>query len=91
MIIEMLSLRVETELFDEWSEIDRATWTEFLERQPGFIRKEVWQGTDGQVRVVVWWRSKEDWDAITDQQVAEVDASMGEWFRPSTLEIFTVS
>lgn len=90
MIVEMLTLRVEPELFEEWRRVDAAVWTTFLERQPGFIRKEVWYRQDSDVRVVVWWRSQEDWDAITEQQVADIDARMGVWFRPSTLETFVV-
>lgn len=90
MIVEVLRFCIEPESFDEWKRVDAETWTAFLQLQPGFIRKEVWQGANGEVRVVVWWRSKEDWDAITDQQVADVDARMGSWFRPSTLETFVV-
>lgn len=91
MIVEVLRLRVESELLEDWKRVDQATWTTFLERQPGFIRKEVWQGKDTEVRVVVWWRSEEDWRAITAEQVSEVDARMGVWFRPATLETFTVT
>lgn len=91
MIVEVLRFSIEPESLEEWKRVDADTWTAFLLVQPGFIRKEVWQGTDDDVRVVVWWRSQEDWDAITQQQVAEVDAQMGEWFRPSTLETFVVA
>lgn len=91
MIVEVLNLQVEPELFDEWARVDEATWTAFLERQSGFVRKEVWRGVGAEVRVVVWWQSREAWDAITDQQVAEVDARMGDWFRPATLETFIVA
>lgn len=91
VIVETLRFRIEPELFEEWKKVDDVTWTAFLRLQPGFIRKEVWQGADGDVRVVVWWRSKEDWDAITEREVAEVDARMGEWYRASTLDTFVVS
>ena len=91
MVVEVLRFEVDPSDFDEWVDVDRRTWTAFLEQQRGFLRKEVWRGPGDEVRVVVWWRTRDDWDAITDQQVAEVDARMGEWFRASTLETFDVS
>lgn len=62
---------------------DRRVWTAWLESRPGFVRKEVWRSVDrpGTVIMQIWWETRDHWKAITMEEVAAVDAQMGEWFR----------
>ncbi|HSL59737.1 MAG TPA: TIGR03792 family protein [Acidimicrobiales bacterium] len=85
--VEVLEFAVEPHLRDRWLEVERDTWTEFLRRQPGFVHKQVWLDPidESRVTVVIWWASRAQWKQITPEQVAAVDAEMGEWFRDSAL------
>lgn len=79
MVVELLTLTVDPALRDEWLAADRANWTAFLECQDGFIRKEVWWSRDvaDEVRVVVWWESWDQWQAIPPDALDEVIVAMG--------------
>ena len=92
MVIEFLTFCVEPHERDEWLEIEERVWTRFLERQPGFVRKQVWieEANDREVHAMIEWRSRELWQTITPHEVAAVDADMGPWFRPCTLRTFDV-
>ncbi|HTN79330.1 MAG TPA: TIGR03792 family protein [Acidimicrobiales bacterium] len=94
MIVEELTLDVDDGDIEAFLDADARVWTAFLSRQAGFVRKEVWLPHDrpGSVVIMVWWESREMWKAITDEQVAAVDARMGEWFRePAVREYRVVS
>jgi uncharacterized protein (TIGR03792 family) len=83
MVVEELELAVAAEDVAGYVEADERVWTAFLRTCPGFVRKEVWVPVErpGVVLVQIWWRSYEEWKSITPEQVAEVDARMGEWYR----------
>ena len=87
----MLTFSVDPAERDQWLDVERGVWGEFLRRQPGFVRRERWLDIDTDaVVIVIWWRRRELWKAISRDQVAEVDARMGEWFRSSTMREFAV-
>ncbi|HMK12315.1 MAG TPA: TIGR03792 family protein [Acidimicrobiales bacterium] len=92
MIVEELTLEVHHDDVEAFLDADARVWTAFLSRQPGFVRKEVWLPDDrpGVILIMVWWQSRQLWKAITDAQVAAVDAQMGEWFREPTVREFRV-
>lgn len=85
--VEVLDFTVEPHLRERWLDVERGTWTEFLRTRPGFVHKQVWLDPvdEARVTVVIWWATREHWKAVTPEQVAEVDARMGEWFREGTL------
>jgi hypothetical protein len=60
-VVEELTFRVEAELIEPWLARESASWDDYLARQAGFLRKEVWldaeEGAPGTVRVLVWWAS----------------------------------
>lgn len=87
MVIEMLTFQVSPEEQDEWLQVEETVWTRFLELQDGFVRKEMWRSTDRNdlLHAVIWWASRDQWKAITADEVAAVDARMGSWFRPGVL------
>ena len=92
MIVEELTLHVEDGDVEAFLDADARVWTAFLSRQPGFVRKEVWLPDDrpGVVVIMVWWQNRELWKAITEEQVAAVDAEMGEWFREPVVREYRV-
>lgn len=92
MVVETLTFRVDPSERAQWLEVEEQVWSRFLEAQPGFVRKEMWvDETDGgHVHAVIWWRSLDEWHAISPTTVAEVDARMGEWFREPRMRSFNV-
>ena len=63
MVIEFLTFTVPAAEQDEWLRIEEQHWSRFLERQDGFVRKEIWRPVHGgdQVHAVIWWESMEHW------------------------------
>lgn len=92
MVVELLTFEVEPAERDEWLRIEESVWSRFLERQPGFVRKEMWMGPDDSsaVHAVIWWESMASWKAIGPDTVAEVDEQMGEWLRVATCQALEV-
>jgi uncharacterized protein (TIGR03792 family) len=92
-IVEELTLQVEAGDLEGFLEADARIWTAFLAAQPGFVRKEVWVAADrpNTVVVMVWWASREQWKAISDETVASVDREMGEWFREPAVREYVVA
>jgi uncharacterized protein (TIGR03792 family) len=92
MVVEMLTFAVAEADRAEWLRVEEQVWSRFLERQPGFVRKEMWVDVEdtASVHAMIWWESLELWQAISAETVAAVDAGMGEWFREGTLRTFQV-
>lgn len=93
MVVEELELAIPAERIADYVERDEAVWTAFLRTCPGFVRKEVWVPADrpGVVVVQIWWRSREQWKAITAEQVAEIDARMGDLYAEPVCREYTVA
>ena len=91
-VIEMLRFAVDSSERDAWCTVERRVWTGFLKTVPGFLRKETWIDDDdpNAVTVVIWWKSREHWYAVTAEQCAAVDREMGEWLRPCTMRTWRV-
>lgn len=81
MVVEELVFIVEPGDVARWVAVEHDAWDGFLRAQRGFVRKEVWLGTaeepPGTVRVLVWWASKAEWDAVDPDGLERVDASLG--------------
>lgn len=93
MVIEFLTFRVDPAEREQWLPIEEQTWSRYLERQRGFIRKEMWTNREdpAEVHAVIWWTDQETWFSIPDSEIADVDAAMGPWFRNATsMRIFDV-
>ena len=48
---------------DKFLEIENTLWTPWLRQQPGFLHKTVNVVANGQVELLIFWKSKADWDA----------------------------
>lgn len=92
MVIEFLTFRVHPDERSEWMDIEEQTWSRFLERQTGFVRKQLWVEVDddAHVHAMIEWESLEHWKSIPDDELAAVDAAMGPWFRECTCRTFQV-
>lgn len=92
MVIEFLTFRVPVDERPEWLQIEEETWSRFLERQDGFVRKQIWVDVDDpdHVHAMIEWESLEHWQAIAHDELAAVDASMGPWVREATCRTYEV-
>ena len=92
MVVELLTFEIEPEIREAWMDLEERVWSRFLERQPGFVRKELWVSDDApsEVHAVIWWESMEQWKSITPEQVAEVDERMGDLVREPTCRAMQV-
>lgn len=83
VVIEFLTFRVPVDELDEWLVVDARHWSRFLERQPGFGRKEMWRSADDptSVHAVIWWESMAHWKAVPQTELDAVVAAMGPYER----------
>jgi uncharacterized protein (TIGR03792 family) len=91
-VIEFLSFRVTEAERREWLDHEERHWSRFLERQSGFVRKQLWVDVDDpdHVHAMIEWTSLEQWKTIPDHELAAVDESMGPWVREATCRTFEV-
>lgn len=92
MVIEFLTFHVPLSERSRWMEVEEATWSRFLERRDGFVRKQLWVDVDDPDRVhaMIEWESLEHWKAIPEHELAAVDEAMGQWMRECTCRTFEV-
>lgn len=100
MIVEFLTFSVPPDELEEWLQVEERHWTRFLERQPGFVRKEMWRGADvegaepagpvDRVHAVIWWSSVEAWKAIPTEELERVVEAMGPYERTPTCLAYDV-
>lgn len=92
MVVEFLTFPIDPDSLDEWLAVEEAHWSRFLERQQGFVRKEMWRSRDrvDRVHAVIWWRSIEDWQAIPADELAAVAEAMGPFERTPICDAFDV-
>ena len=92
MVVEYLTFAVEPAERDAWLRIEERHWSRFLERQDGFVRKEIWQSVDDDstVHAVIWWESLEQWKAIPQAELDAVIEAMGEHERVPAMRTFNV-
>ena len=92
MVIEVLEFDVDPSERDEWLKCEENNWSRFLEKQPGFVRKQMWQSADNpsKVHAVIWWESMVHWKAIPSDQLDDVARAMGSLERTPTLSVYDV-
>ena len=61
-------------------------------KQEGFVQKELWQSPEDseKLHAVIWWRDKDSWKAITDEQIRIVDMEMGDYLIEPEMSEFLV-
>lgn len=92
MVVEFLTFTVPTDERDAWLSIEERHWSRFLERQRGFVRKQIWSAVDDptQVHAAIWWESMEDWKSIPAEALGRVVDAMGPNERTATCVAFDV-
>jgi uncharacterized protein (TIGR03792 family) len=90
VVVEFLTFTVPPAELTEWLEIEERHWSRFLERQDGFVRKEMWRGEGDKVHAVIWWESMEQWQSIPAAALDEVVAAMGPAERTATCVAYEV-
>ena len=72
-VMELLRLSVPADQRDVWMDGERSTWQPWLEEQDGFLGREIfWDAGRAEGLVLVRWASREQWKAITDEEVQRV-------------------
>lgn len=75
MVIEWLTFAIAPEHRETFIRLDSDIWTAALSQYPGFMGKEVWISPDlsDQVVSVIHWQTREQWKAIPEADLAEID------------------
>ena len=78
LAIEWLEFQVDANERDAFLKRDREVWTAALQQQPGFLHKSVLLSpTDPKfVGFVIYWASREAWDAFPEDAIVELDRQM---------------
>lgn len=72
-VIELLRLQVPAADRQAWLEAERRTWQPWLERQPGFLGRDLlWDPRHEEATLVIRWASREQWKAIPSAEVQRV-------------------
>lgn len=68
-------MRSRSEHRETFIRLDSDIWTAALSQYPGFMGKEVWISPDlsDQVVSVIHWQTREQWKAIPEADLAEID------------------
>ncbi len=92
MVVEFLTFTVPVDELEGWLEIERRHWTRFLERQTGFVHKEMWRSQDDPniVHAVIWWESMADWQSIPAADLDRIVTDMGVHERTASCVAFDV-
>ena len=73
--VEMLRLAVPAGLRDAWLKAEAEVWKPWLEQQPAYLGRDLyWDPQQEQAQVLIRWRSQQEWKAITEEEVAAVQA-----------------
>ena len=75
-VVEELVFKVAPERVDDFIRRDAEVWTRFLSTQEGFIDKRVWtsEAQPDEVRIIIRWRSRQDWNRIPKTELQKMDA-----------------
>lgn len=74
-IVEHLRVKVPAGAREAWLEAERRTWEPWLEAQPGFLGRDLlWDAAREEGILLIHWASREQWQAIADEDVQRVQA-----------------
>lgn len=73
VLVEHLRIKVPADAVQDWIQAERGSWEPWLEAQPGFLdRQLLWDPEREEGTLLIHWRSRDDWQAIPDQEIARV-------------------
>jgi uncharacterized protein (TIGR03792 family) len=71
-VVEHLRVKVPAEARQAWLEAERGSWEPWLERQPGYLGRDLlWDAEREEGTLLIRWASRDPWKAIP---LAEVEA-----------------
>lgn len=67
--VEYLTFMVEPTMIDEFIRLENEIWTDRLMKETGFVSKDIWvnNSNPGEVSVIIYWKSFDDWKSIPKQ------------------------
>lgn len=72
-VVEQLRLRVPKQGRQAWLKAERASWDPWLQRQQGFLGRELyWDAQREEGVLLIRWASRADWDAIPKADIERV-------------------
>ncbi|WP_088240372.1 TIGR03792 family protein [Calothrix rhizosoleniae] len=85
MVVELLKFKVLPGKQDLFMQQDAAVWTKALSAYPGFVSKQVWSNSteSTEVTIVIYWRTREQWKAIPQEEIDEIDQKFDQAFADS--------
>lgn len=85
MVVEQLRLRVPAVQRSAWLQAERDTWQPWLERQPGFLGRELlWDPHRQEATLLIRWRDREHWQAAAASGVEQVQQQFEQQARQAT-------
>jgi uncharacterized protein (TIGR03792 family) len=73
VLVEHLRIKVPADAVEDWIQAERGSWEPWLERQRGFLdRQLLWDPDREEGTLLIHWRSRADWQAIPEQEIARV-------------------
>jgi uncharacterized protein (TIGR03792 family) len=84
-VVEQLKLKVPAEWRDAWITAEQASWEPWLQQQPGYLGRDLlWDAESEEGTALIRWSSREQWKAITPDQVETVQNRFEELARQGT-------
>ncbi|MEA5416538.1 TIGR03792 family protein [Synechococcus sp. BA-132 BA5] len=72
-VVEQLRLRVPAAAREAWLTAERQSWEPWLRQQDGFLGRELlWDGQREEGLLLIRWRSRRQWLAIPERDIAAV-------------------
>lgn len=72
-VVEHLRLKVPAVARAAWLRAERETWEPWLQRQDGFLGRDLlWDGEREEGLLLIRWRSRQQWLAIPEREIAAV-------------------
>ena len=84
-VVEQLRIQVPSKDRQAWLKAERSSWEPWLNKQKGFIGRELfWDPQSEEATVLIRWSSREAWKAIPQQEVEAVQERFEQLAREST-------
>jgi len=80
VIIELLKVKVPSDVREKYIQKDAEIWTAALAKYPGFVGKEVWINPHdpSEVIMIIRWSTREEWKAIPVGDLLAIDAKFAQ-------------
>ena len=73
VLVEHLRVKVPAEAVEAWREAERGSWEPWLERQAGFLdRQLLWDPEREEGTLLIHWRNRDAWKTIAPAEIERV-------------------